>query len=171
MRNYLSVLAFTVLLMSCQQEKTAFVETEKLLKEYQGAKDLETHIGQRRDSVQSGLQQIETQFRALVQDYQKKASKMSTAQREQKEEELMAQQSQLQELRQREGQSFQAYSSEKMDTLVSNIKKFVADYAKKNGYTYIFGSNATTENILYGEPTKDLTEEILKALNDAYKPE
>lgn len=162
---------FAFLLVACQQEKTAFVETEKLLKEYQGAKDLETQISKRRDSVQSGLQQIETQFRVLVQDYQEKAPKMSTAQREQKEQELMVQQSQLQELRQKEGQSFQAYSSEKMDTLVSNIKKFVADYAKKNGYTYIFGSNATTENILYGEPSKDLTEEILKALNDAYKPE
>lgn len=157
--------------MACQQEKTAFVETEKLLKEYQGAKDLETHINQRRDSVQSGLQEIETQFRALVQDYQTKAPKMSNSQREQKEQELLAQQSQMQELRQKEGQSFQAYSAEKMDTLVSNIKKFVADYAKKNGYTYVFGSNPTTENILYGDSSKDLTEEILKALNDAYKPE
>lgn len=171
MRNYLLLFVFSFLLMACQQEKTAFVETEKLLKEYQGAKDLETQIGKRRDSVQAGLQQIETQFRVLVQDYQEKAPKMSTTQREQKEQELMAQQSQLQELRQKEGQSFQAYSSEKTDTLVSNIKKFVADYAKKNGYTYIFGSNSTTENILYGEPSKDLTEEILKALNDAYKPE
>lgn len=121
--------------------------------------------------MQTGLQQVEKQFRVMLQDYQEKAPKMSAAQREQKEQELRVQQSQIQELNQREGQSFQAFSNEKTDTLVSSIKKFVADYAKKNGYTYIFGSNPTTENILYGDSAKDLTEEILKALNDNYKPE
>lgn len=160
-----------LLIASCQPEKTAFVDTEKLLKEYQGAKDLETQINARRDSIQSGLQQLQQEFRIKLQDYQVQAPKMSASQREQKEQELMAQQSQIQELSQREGQSFQSYSGEKMDTLVAGIKKFVAEYAKNNGYTYIFGSNPTTENILYGDSSKNLTDEVLKALNEAYKPE
>ena len=47
------------------------------------------------------------------------------------------------------------------------MKDFVAEYGEENGYTYIFGSNESA-NIMYAKEGLDITDEILKELNESY---
>jgi outer membrane protein len=54
-----------------------------------------------------------------------------------------------------------------MDSLVSKVKKFVKDYGKKEGYSYIFGTGEAV-SILYAQDKYDITKEIVKALNEQY---
>jgi outer membrane protein len=53
------------------------------------------------------------------------------------------------------------------DSLIKTVKNFVRAYGKSNNYNYILGSNEAG-SVLYGEESSDLTQEILKALNDGY---
>ncbi len=55
-----------------------------------------------------------------------------------------------------------------MDSLVSGVKKFIKEYGKKNGYSYIYGTGDAA-TVLYAEDKYDITKEIIKALNDKYK--
>ena len=55
-----------------------------------------------------------------------------------------------------------------MDSIVSQVKKEIKAYGKKNGYSYILGGGEGG-SVLYGTETNDLTEEIVKLLNDNYK--
>ena len=53
------------------------------------------------------------------------------------------------------------------DSIINRVKAFVQDYGKSNNYNFILGSNEAG-SVLYGEEASDLTQEILKALNENY---
>ena len=55
-----------------------------------------------------------------------------------------------------------------MDDLIDDMKDLVKEYAKKNSYTYILGTNESG-NVLYGAKEFDLTETILDVINADYK--
>jgi len=55
-----------------------------------------------------------------------------------------------------------------MDSLVSKVKREVKAYGKANGFSYVLGGG-DGGSVLYGTDANDLTEDILKILNDKYK--
>ena len=55
-----------------------------------------------------------------------------------------------------------------MDSIVSKVKDEIKEYGEANGYTYILGGGEGG-SVLYGQDANDLTEQILKILNDKYK--
>ena len=44
------------------------------------------------------------------------------------------------------------------------LQKVVSGIAKRDGYTYVFNDRV----MIYGEPEFNITEEVLKTLNDSY---
>jgi outer membrane protein len=61
-----------------------------------------------------------------------------------------------------------AFTTE-MDTLISEVKKFVTKYGETNGYSFILGTSDATNSVMYGPEENDISKEILKGLNDSYK--
>ena len=55
-----------------------------------------------------------------------------------------------------------------MDSVINKVNDFVEKYGKNNGYTFIFGKNRAG-SVLYGTESKDITEAVTKAINEAYK--
>jgi outer membrane protein len=51
---------------------------------------------------------------------------------------------------------------------VSKVKREVKAYGNTNGYTYILGGG-DGGSVLYGTDANDITDEIVKILNDKYK--
>ena len=56
---------------------------------------------------------------------------------------------------------------EKVREILLEIEKTVSEYAKKEGITYVLNDKM----LIYGAETSNITEPILKGLNDAYKPD
>ena len=52
--------------------------------------------------------------------------------------------------------------NEKIREILLEIEKIVSTFAQKNAYTYIFNDRV----LIYGDKTMDLTEQILKILNE-----
>ena len=55
-----------------------------------------------------------------------------------------------------------------MDSLISKVKDEIKDYGKANGFTYILGGGEGG-SVLYGQESKDVTDDILKIINDKYE--
>ena len=89
---------------------------------------------------------------------------MSQAERQAAEQELMAKQQALQQEQQMKSSLLRKESDAAIDSLVTTVKDFVADYGEENGYTYIFGSNESA-NIMYAKEGLDITDEVLAQLN------
>ncbi|MGO1584361.1 OmpH family outer membrane protein [Mesonia sp.] len=157
-----------VVLSSCNQEKTAYVNNTKLIQDFKEMKSTEARFTKKSDKLKKELDSIAMQFQKEVQAYQEQSTSMSAAEKQEKESMLMQKQQQLQRQQQMQSNQLREESDVVIDSLITNVKDFVADYGEKNGYTYIFGSNESA-NIMFAKEGKDITEEVLKALNESVK--
>ena len=154
---------------SCNEQKTAYVDTTKLIQEYSEMKDVEAEFNTRSETVKGQLDSLAISFQREVQEYQQNMNSMTTAQRQEIEEGLMRKQQAIQQQQQRMGNQLREESDVVIDSIVGKVKTYVKEYGKENGYTYIFGSNESA-NIMYAEEGLDITQEILEKLNSDYKP-
>lgn len=167
MKRIVAALAICML-AACGQEKTGYVDTAQLVKDYQEMKDVEANFKVKGEKFSQKRDSISRAFQIEEQAFQQKAQKMNQK-KAQEEYQVLAQRVQLvgQQL-QAEQQRIQQEGQTKIDSVISKVKDFIKTYGKDNGYTYILGSNEAG-SVLYGKEDKDLTETILKALNEAYK--
>ncbi|WP_273568659.1 OmpH family outer membrane protein [Maribacter halichondriae] len=165
-----NVLWFVVILLmaSCEQQKIGFVDNVKLMDEYQEKIDVEAKFKTKADALTKKRDSISQAFQIEAQAFQTKAQNMSQT-KAQEEYNLMQQKGQFigQQLQQ-EDQQLQASGQTEMDSIVSKVKKEIKAYGKTNGYTYILGGG-DGGSVLYGTDANDLTDEIIKILNDKYK--
>lgn len=171
MKKLFGVLIVVLVLTSCQeQQKIAYIDNAKVVNEYQKKVDFEkifqvkvTAFNKKADSLDKAIQ-MEAQL------FQAKAAKMSQKNAE-TEYQALLQKKQMQDYQlQTEEQSLQGEGQTQIDTLIKEVKAFVKDYGKKNGYTYILGAN-DAGSVMYGEETNDITQTVIDALNADTKKE
>lgn len=167
MKKIAFLLLGSMLFVSCNQEKTAYVNNKKLIQDYKGLKDTEAKFTSKTERVKVTLDSLAQAFQKDVQAYQKTAESLSASKRQEKEQALMTRQQELRQQQQTIGQLLNQQSTKAIDSIITVVKSFVEDYGEKNGYTYIFGATEAA-NIMYAEEGKDITEEISKELNAAY---
>jgi len=157
-------------LTACQQQlKIGYVDNGKLVNEYQKKKDLEAKFQVKEQAFMKKFDSIDNAFQTEVQKFQTEANRMSQVSAQEKYQELGAKKQSNDQQKQVEAQQFQQEFQTEIDTIIVNIKEFVKDYGKKNGYNFILGTSEGAASVLYGEESADLTETVLKALNEAYK--
>lgn len=164
------ILLTAVLAASCNQDKIAFVDNTKLIKEYQEKIDLENTYKVKFEKFQQKLDSSSAVLQQEIQSFQNSAQKMSQNKAQEKYNELMQKRQQLAQQFQNEEQILSQESGQAVDSLVKKVRTFVKDYGKKNGYTYILAENEGG-NVFYGEDSKDITSDVLRSLNNAYKEE
>lgn len=172
MKKILSILTLALILVSCQeQKKMAFVNRTNVINDYQQKIDVEAKFKAREDKFNKRSDSIGKAFQFEYQQFQIGAANLSERKR-QEQGQVFNQRSQVlqQQLQYEQQQLQQAYSIE-MDSVMTTMKTFVVDYGKKNGYSFIFGTSDVTSTVMYGEDVNDISDAVLKGLNDAYKKE
>ena len=151
---------FLIAAVACEQNKIGFVDNVKLMDGYQEKIDIEDRYKVKAEALNKKRDSISQAFQLEAQAFQTKA---------QEEYGVLQQRGQFigQQLQQEE-QQMQSEGQSEMDSLISKVKKEINGYGKSNGYTYIL-SGGEGGSVLYGTDTKDLTQDILKILNDKYK--
>ena len=167
MKNIIVIFAI-VLLASCQQEKIGYVDNVKLMDEYQQKIDVESKFKVKADALAKKRDSISQAFQMEAQAFQTKAQSMSQS-KAQEEYAAMQQKGQIigQQLQQQD-QQLRMEGQTEMDSIVSKVKEEIKSYGKTNGYSYILGGG-DGGSVLYGTEANDLTDEIVKILNDKYK--
>lgn len=156
------------LLSACQQEKNAFIDNPTLINDYQEKKDFDVKFEKKIAAYNKKRDSIAKLFQIEANDFQTKASKMSQQKAQERYNELLQKQQFMQQQLGAEEQQIQREGQIEMDSLVKKVKRFVQDYGKNNGYTYILGANEAG-SVLFGEEKKDITKDVLNALNESYK--
>lgn len=162
------VLAIALTAMACQQNKIGYVDSVKLMDEYQEKIDVEARFKTKADALTKKRDSISQSFQMELQAFQTKAQKMSQKNAQEEYGQLQQRGQFIGQQLQQEEQQLQQVSQVEMDSLVKKVKKEIKDYGKANGYTYILGGG-DGGSVLYGEEANDLTDAILKILNDKYK--
>lgn len=163
---FLSAMALFTL-VSCQ-DKVMYVDNTKLLNDYQEKKDLEASLQTKIDAYSRKRDSLSRAFQLEAQQFENEAQGLGQAVAQKRYNELMQKSQALQQHLLQEEQAIQGESQSKMDTLLTKVKKFVKDFGKSKGYTYILGANEGG-SVLYGDDSKNVTDQVVKALNEAYK--
>jgi len=167
MKKLVTLIAVLVFCISCQTEKTGYVDTEKLLTDYNEMTEAKERFTKESDAIQDDLE-IRIKAYQIKEDlFRKNGPSMSRSKQEQKYNELNAEAQLLQQERQEKLGKLQAESQAVIDSLITKVKGQVKAYGSANGYGYIYGSN-DAGSVLYGKEELDLTATILKELNDNY---
>ncbi|MET0759089.1 MAG: OmpH family outer membrane protein [Flavobacterium sp.] len=173
MKKTIIIIALAFSIISCNKEvavkdfKTAYIDTSKLMEEYTESKDIEAKYKAKADEMGRELEAEAARFKSDAANFQKNAQANGQAWAQQKGAELQKREQQLQYAQQAMMQQLQQESAVERDTLVSGVKKFIKDYGKEKGYTYIYGTGDAA-SILYAEEKYDITKEITKLLNEKY---
>lgn len=175
MKKLIVILAIAISIVSCntktaevKEVKTAYVDTSKLLEEYTEAKDIQAKYKTKSEEMGKELENEIARFKSEAASFQNNAQANGQAWAQQKGAELQKREQQLSYAQQAMLQQLQQESGVEMDTLVKSIKSFIKDYGKEKGYSYIYGTGEAV-SILYAEDKYDITNEMIKLLNDKYK--
>jgi len=165
MKKILLVLTGIVLMSACQNSpKTAFVQTDKIFKEYKGVKAEEAVFKEKQAAFSKKYDSIVKEWQEVVKDFQQKVAKMSPKKAKEMDQMLYQRQQQIQQMQQQESAALSAEMQKKTDSVIKDVYDFFADYGKKNGYEYIYGKN-NSGSMMYGNTKNDITDEVLKALD------
>ena len=164
--SLLTLVALTA--VSCQQDKIAYVDNTKLIQEYQEKIDLENEYKVKYESFQKKYDSVSAAFQKEAQAFESTAKSLGQAKAQEKYNELMQKRQQMAQSLQQQEQILQQESAQEVDSLVKKVRGFIKDYGKTNGYTFILAENEGG-NVFYGEENKNITTEVLNALNNEYK--
>lgn len=150
--------------------KTAYIDTEKLMKEYQESIDFETKYEAMSKRMQNELEADMKKFQNDVVDLQRNAQSKGMEWAMARQKELEKREATLAEKQQNYMMKFQQEGSAERDSMVTKMKGFIKDYGQEKGYDYVFGTGDAA-TVLYAKDGYDITEDILKLMNDAYAKE
>lgn len=148
--------------------KTAYIDTEELMKEYQEFKDFEAKFKTMSDKMKNELESDAKKFQNDVLDLQKNAQSKGMEWAQKRQLELERRQQTLAEKEQNYMKKFQDESAVERDSMVSKMKSFIKDYGKEQGYDYIYGTGDAA-SVLYGKEEYNLTKEVLALLHKQYE--
>lgn len=157
-----------VLLASCQQEKIGYVDNVKLMNEYQEKVDADTKFKSEEEVLTKKRDSMSQAYQLEMQAFQTKSQGMSQK-KAQEEYGLLQQKGQfLGQQLQQEAQIAQTANQAILDSIISTVKKEVKAYGKANGYSYIL-TGGDGGSVLYGKEANDVTDAVVKNLNEKYK--
>lgn len=169
MKNIVFGICTLILVTSCQKDKIAFVDNSYVINEYQEKKDIEAKYqvkvnayNKKRDSIGQALQ-------LEYQSFQLKTKSLTEQDAQSEYQVLMQKQQMLQQQFQMEEQQISKESQTEIDSLISKVKTFIKKYGEDNNYTYILGTSDAAASVLYGKEENNISDIILKALNEKYK--
>lgn len=166
MKNTLILVLVSLFIISCEQEKTAYVNNTEVIQSYHKMKEAKTKFEARSQDLAKDLDSLALDFQNQIKQYENNLASMSTKEREEEEERLIALRRKIENEQQQKSSKLEQESEQVADELVKEVRKKIEKYGEQNGYTYIFGSNESA-NILYAKRGKDITLEVTDYINQS----
>ena len=155
------VLCAAAPLFAESQGKIGYIDLSRSFDEYQKTKDFDKDLESKGDMKQGEREKLVQEIRKMREELEL----MNKNAREKKEADIEAKIKSLQEF----DQEAKTDLTKERDNMVKDILKEMSDvikeYGQKNGYSIIVNDRV----LLYGDSGMDLTNEIIKILNDKYK--
>jgi len=176
MKKSLLILGLSLALFSCNKEegaataafKTAYVDTAKLVEESEELKELSDKAKVKEQEMGRELQEEARQLQLDAASFQKEAQVKGPQWAQLRGQDLQKRDQELTIKQQAMMRQLQDEFGVKRDTIVSQMRKYIKDYGKKNGYDYIYGTGDAA-SVLYAKDSYDITDELIKEFNDKYK--
>lgn len=141
--------------------KVAYVDLSRLFDEYQKTKDYDQQL--------TGKQKVKQEERdkkiAEIKDLQAKLALLNDKEKEKVQAQLDSKVKSLQEFDQEATADLRKQRDDLVREILKDIEKTVKEYAQKEKYNLIFNDRI----LLYGDEGYDITQPLIKILNEKFK--
>ena len=134
---------------------------------FQGFKDAQEMLQGKHQLWKANSDTLETQFTTAIAQYNARIATLSKEEKQRQEELLAKQEQQKNNYVQGVQQRAQQEQQIAMDSIVTYVNSFVKEFAKSNGYDFIFGTT-NDGSLLYGNEATDITAIITQEMNTEY---
>ncbi|MBD1432826.1 OmpH family outer membrane protein [Sphingobacterium sp. DN00404] len=150
-------------------EKIVYINADTLSEKYEYYKDIRSKLEAKVKKAQSDLQSKGQAFQREVAEYQQKAATMSASDRQATEERLARKQDELGRLDQNASASIAQDESTEFNNVYNTISEYLKKHAEEKGYELVLTYSVSNPTVLYAEKKKDITTEVVAALNKEYQ--
>lgn len=149
--------------------KIAYINTDTLMAKYQYAIDLTKELESYRDSKMKSAQQQMANFQKDYENYLKEGPNMTLTQQKAKEKELQDRAAKMQTLEQEVAMQIQEKTVAESEKMTKAVYAFIREYnAANQQFNLILSKSFSQTAVLYGDESLDITDEIVKGLNEEY---
>ena len=152
--------------------KIAFVEVDSLLSKYNFWNDLTEQMLKKEENIRTTLNEKGKKLEKEAAEFQRKYENngfISPERAQQEYQRIQKQQQDLEALQQKLMNELAAENQKNSLELRDSINSFLKLYNQDKGYDFII-SNTGFDNLLYGNPAYNITDEIVEGLNARYNP-
>ena len=167
-----SIFTIALLLVACltaQAQRFALIDMEYIMQNIPAYESATQQIEQSSKQWQAEIEKLADEAKAMYEDYQKKASTLTDAQRTTKEEAIVNKETELAELRRQyfgpQGELAQL-QEQLMRPLQDEIYNAVKEIATAKGYAVVT-DRASASSIIFASPDIDISDEVLARLGYA----
>jgi outer membrane protein len=151
------------------KDQIVYVNSDSLLTKYEYFKDLKTKLDGKSKAAQADMGAKTQAFQREVAQYQQQQSTLPADQRAATEQRLQRKQQELQAYQQNAGSALQNEQSVEQEKLYDKVADYLKNYAKTKGYKLVLTYSKGNSAILFADDSLDITSEVIKGLNEAYK--
>jgi outer membrane protein len=144
-----------------------YVDVNKLFEGYARTKIEKAAFDQKTAGLKSKLDTIISNWQKEVAQYEKQRGSLPKREADLKQQLLASKQQQINNYQNNLEKEVQAENEKVRQTVINDINDYIKDYGKKNHHKMIFGASGTG-NIMYAEESTDLTDAVLKGMNEKY---
>ena len=175
---YLSVINFVILVAIVSaafykfpsNENLAFVNTGELLEGFEGMTEAKAEYKKKADIWQANIDTLESELMSELKKYEKERAGMTAKEKELSEQLLNNKQQQFLQYQQAIKKKAKEEDQKTMAVVINQVNSFIKEYGTQHNYNIIFG---TTQggNIVYAVDALNITDDVLKSLNEKHKGE
>ncbi len=141
--------------------KIAYVELGGVFNNYQKTKEYDTKLQKESQDAQKKIEDMVKKVR----DDEGKMGLLKEDEKQKLQDKIEKQKTDILDFQKQKRTELSKKFEDMRKDIIIEIEKVVSDIAKKEGYTFIFNDTV----VLYGDKESNITEQVLKALNDTYK--
>jgi outer membrane protein len=146
--------------------KIAYFELDSLQNNYQYFKDALTVLKGKEEAMNAELASLEKSYQKKISEWQQKGNSMSQAESEAANREYQQMQQNFQNRKQQLDQTMNDQMNESRKKIRERLEMYLKEYNKDKKYAYIFSD---FPDIYYRDTLYNITKELVKGLNEAYK--
>ena len=150
--------------------KIVYFEMDSLDNKYEYLKEVREVLRKKESQISSEMAQLENSFKNKVKTYQQKAETMSQAEQMAMQQELGRMQQEARSTSDEKSQELNGESMRRLQEVKIKIQDFLKEYSAKNGYVFVYAADRS-DNIYYKDPSRDITADVIRLLNEQYKAE
>jgi outer membrane protein len=147
-------------------QKFALIDTEYIMKNIPDAQSANDQMQQATKKYQAEVEAKTKEAQAMFQDYQKQVHTLTTAQKTQKEDAIVAKEQEAAELRKKyfgpEGEMAKM-RDQLMGPIQDEVYQAVKELATHHGYDLIL-DRASASGVIFANPRVDISDEVLQKL-------